>query len=85
MRNLYFIYEILYVAFLFFQVVRYFEQQEGGLVMLEKMWREHFLETMKPRYLPNLWSVSHNQERLVIRQTQKRIEPQDAKLAGLTE
>ncbi|XP_015610219.1 exonuclease 3'-5' domain-containing protein 2 [Cephus cinctus] len=65
------------------KVVQYFEQQEGGLVELERIWREHFLEAMKPRFLPNLWSVSHNQERLVIRQTQNRIDPQDAKTAGL--
>lgn len=39
--------------------------------------------TMNPRYLPNLWSVRHNQERLTIRQTQNRIEPEDAMVAGL--
>ncbi|KAK2587500.1 hypothetical protein KPH14_003200 [Odynerus spinipes] len=65
------------------KVVQYFEGKEGGLVELERMWREHFLTTMRPRYLPNLWSVRHNQERLSIRQTQNRIEPQDAKVAGL--
>lgn len=65
------------------KVVQYFEGKEGGLVELERMWREHFLTTMKPRYLPNLWSVRHNQERLTIRQTQNRIEPQDAMVAGL--
>lgn len=57
---------------------------EGGLVELERMWREHFLTTMEPKYLPSLWSVRHNQERLIIRQAQNRIEPQDAKVAGLT-
>ena len=25
-----------------------------------KMWREHFLKTMKPKHLPKLWSVDHN-------------------------
>lgn len=65
------------------KVVQYFEEKEGGLVELEKIWREHFLTTMKPRYLPNLWSVRHNQERLTIRQIHNRIEPQDAKAAGL--
>ena len=65
------------------KVVQYFQKGEGGLVSLERMWREHFLVTMKPRYLPNLWSVRHNQERLTIRQTQNRIEPEDAMVAGL--
>lgn len=65
------------------KVVQYFERKEGGLTELERMWREHFLLTMKPKYLPNLWSVRHNQERLNIRQSQNRIEPRDAKVAGL--
>lgn len=65
------------------QVVRHFEKLEGGLVELERVWREHFLTVMKPRFLPKLWSVCHNQERLAIRQTQNRIEPQDARVAGL--
>ncbi len=25
-----------------------------------KMWREHFLSTMNPKYLPKLWSSDHN-------------------------
>lgn len=33
--------------------------------------------------MPELWSVSHNQERLLIRLQQRRIEPQDAKIAGI--
>ncbi|XP_014469574.1 PREDICTED: exonuclease 3'-5' domain-containing protein 2 isoform X2 [Dinoponera quadriceps] len=65
------------------KVVQFFQRQEGGLVELERMWREHFLTTMKPKHLPNLWSVRHNQERLIMRQAQNRIEPQDAKIAGL--
>ena len=27
----------------------------------ERMWRQHFLDAMKPRFLPQLWSVTHNQ------------------------
>ncbi|KAL7288082.1 hypothetical protein TKK_0017871 [Trichogramma kaykai] len=65
------------------KVVQFFESQEGGLVELEKLWREHFLTTMKPKFLPELWSISHNQERLNIRQSQNRIEPSDAKVAGI--
>ena len=33
---------------------------EGTLKEFIKMWREHFLETMKPGYLPPLWSTEHN-------------------------
>lgn len=65
------------------KVVQYFQKREGGLVELERIWREHFLSTMKPKYLPNLWSVRHNHERLTIRQSQNRIEPEDVKVAGL--
>ena len=65
------------------QVVEYFEKNEGGLVELEKLWREHFVNTMKPQFLPELWSISHNQERLSIRQIQNRIQPSDAKVAGI--
>ncbi|OAD52035.1 Exonuclease 3'-5' domain-containing protein 2 [Eufriesea mexicana] len=65
------------------KVVHNFQKREGGLVELERMWREHFLLTMKPKYLPNLWSVRHNQDRLTIRHLQNTIEPEDAKVAGL--
>lgn len=67
------------------QVVQFFQKQESGLVELERMWREHFLFTMKPKYLPNLWSIRHNQERLIIRQAQNRIDMDDAIAAGLTQ
>lgn len=49
---------------MFKQVVNYFMNVDGGLIELEKIWREHFLNTMKPKYLPKLWSVTHNEERL---------------------
>lgn len=42
------------------KVVRYFEEQENGLLKLERIWREHFLQTMQPCYLPALWSVEHS-------------------------
>lgn len=44
-------------------VVEYFKQAVGGLPKLERIWREYFLQTMKPKYLPELWSVEHNLER----------------------
>lgn len=45
------------------KVVDYFcrsTEETGGLVELERMWRTHFLEVMRPRYLPDLWSVEHS-------------------------
>ncbi len=44
------------------KVVRYFEEKytTEGLLMLERLWREHFLKTMKPKYLPHFWSVDHD-------------------------
>jgi len=36
------------------------EEREGGLEQFQRMWREHFLATMKPRHLPELWCVEHN-------------------------
>lgn len=65
------------------KVVTYFTNSEGGLVDLERTWRQHFLDKMKPKYLPPLWSVNHNQDRLKIRQIENRIEPEDAKVAGI--
>lgn len=42
------------------KVVHYFEREHpGGLLALERLWREHFLQTMRPRHLPALWSVEH--------------------------
>ena len=26
----------------------------------QRRWRQHFLDTMKPRFLPDLWCVDHN-------------------------
>ena len=39
-------------------------REEGKLLEFEKMWRQHFLDTMRPRYLPPLWSVDHRQDSL---------------------
>ncbi|XP_064860483.1 exonuclease 3'-5' domain-containing protein 2-like isoform X3 [Oncorhynchus nerka] len=41
------------------------EQGLKGLMELEHRWRQHFLSTMTPRYLPSLWSVSHNHNKLL--------------------
>ena len=39
-------------------------REEGRLLEFEKTWRQHFLETMHPKYLPPLWSVDHRHDRL---------------------
>ena len=44
------------------KVVRHFEEQPGGLLAFERLWREHFLKTMQPRHLPALWSVEHHRK-----------------------
>ncbi|KAJ7988778.1 hypothetical protein DPEC_G00312740 [Dallia pectoralis] len=41
------------------------EQGLKGLMGLERCWRQHFLSTMTPRYLPPLWSVSHNHDKFL--------------------
>ena len=47
------------------KVVDYFVAQEAGdkgIILLEQMWRQHFLDTMRPQFLPPLWSVKHRQD-----------------------
>ncbi|XP_048341438.1 exonuclease 3'-5' domain-containing protein 2 isoform X2 [Sphaerodactylus townsendi] len=36
-----------------------------SLMQLERRWRQHFLDTMQPKYLPKQWSVDHNHEKLI--------------------
>ncbi|GCB65742.1 hypothetical protein scyTo_0013496 [Scyliorhinus torazame] len=36
-----------------------------ALMYLEKRWRQHFLDYMRPRHLPSLWSVDHNHSKLI--------------------
>ncbi|XP_078089585.1 exonuclease 3'-5' domain-containing protein 2 isoform X2 [Mustelus asterias] len=36
-----------------------------ALMALEKCWRQHFLDYMRPRHLPPLWSVDHNHSKLI--------------------
>uniref|UniRef100_A0A2M4BE22 Exonuclease 3'-5' domain-containing protein 2 n=1 Tax=Anopheles marajoara TaxID=58244 RepID=A0A2M4BE22_9DIPT len=67
------------------RVVEHFKQQgRGGLSQLERMWREHFLKTMRPKHLPALWSVDHNYKRLEIRAGEGRVDVEDLAIAGIT-
>uniref|UniRef100_A0A182Q6Q7 Exonuclease 3'-5' domain-containing protein 2 n=1 Tax=Anopheles farauti TaxID=69004 RepID=A0A182Q6Q7_9DIPT len=45
------------------RVVDYFKQIPGGLMQLERRWRVHFLQNMRPKHLPSLWSVDHTYKR----------------------
>ncbi|XP_040268083.1 exonuclease 3'-5' domain-containing protein 2 isoform X1 [Bufo bufo] len=41
---------------------------KGGLkslMELEKRWRQHFLDKMAPKFLPQQWSVDHNHRKLI--------------------
>ena len=38
--------------------------EHGGLIGFEKIWRQHFLDSLMPRHLPALWSVDHCHEQL---------------------
>ena len=34
-------------------------KEENGIEKFERRWRQHFLDTMKPQFMPALWSVHH--------------------------
>ncbi|KAM5129923.1 exonuclease 3'-5' domain-containing protein 2 [Mantella aurantiaca] len=36
-----------------------------SLMELEKRWRQHFLDTMQPKFLPQQWAVDHNHYKLI--------------------
>lgn len=58
------------------KVVEYFVRNKGDLATLERMWRSHFLDTMKPAHLPPLWSVDHQKEQLQrLLKEEDRIDP----------
>ena len=46
-----------------FEVVRRV-REEGNLLEFMKMWRNHFVDTMRPEHLPLSWSVDHGHEGL---------------------
>jgi hypothetical protein len=57
----------------------------GGIIVLEKLFRQHFLDTMIPKFMPKLWNVDHNANRLGIRALENRVDPEDLKIAGVDE
>lgn len=46
------------------KVVKKFQEDYGGLLELERIWRIHFINTMQPKYLPKHWNINHNANRL---------------------
>lgn len=58
---------------------------KGGIIELEKLFRQHFLDTMQPQFMPKFWSVNHNADRLGIRALENRVDPEDLKIAGVDE
>ncbi|KOB65822.1 Exonuclease 3'-5' domain-containing protein 2 [Operophtera brumata] len=41
-----------------FKVVTKYLNKNGGLLKLEEEWRTHFLKTMKPKFMPELWLLT---------------------------
>ncbi|KAH8382754.1 hypothetical protein KR009_005126 [Drosophila setifemur] len=65
------------------RVVQRYRDQFGGIIALERLWREHFLHTMQPRFLPDLWSINHNADRLEVRASEGRVDEADLVVAGM--
>lgn len=63
-------------------VVNRYKETEG-LVKLETLWRCHFLDSMKPKFMPCLWDVNHNGNKLKIRADEGRVDISDLKIAGV--
>lgn len=59
-------------------------KKNGGLIHFETRWRKHFLETMKPRYLPSMWSVDHHHKLLAIKVAKGRGKNLDLEEIGIT-
>ncbi|XP_059049171.1 exonuclease 3'-5' domain-containing protein 2 [Achroia grisella] len=66
------------------KVVEFFLEGEGGLLALEEMWRKHFLRSMQPKYMPELWSTKHNEERLRVKYNEGRLNEEQLKAIGVT-
>lgn len=48
-----------------------------GLSKLEQRWRQHFLDTMKPRFLPECWSVNHNIYKMKLKMARLPLDHED--------
>ena len=52
-------------------VQHYIERSGEGICALERRWRKHFLDTMRPKFLPPLWSVEHQGHAAAFNQIQR--------------
>lgn len=48
-----------------------------GLSKLEQRWRQHFLDTMEPRFLPDCWSVTHNMYKMKLKMARLPLDHSD--------
>jgi hypothetical protein len=62
-------------------VLHYLETDGLSLLQFETRWRKHFIRTMKPKFLHELWSVDHQAERLQVKAKENRIDLEQYKLA----
>ncbi|CAB3245439.1 unnamed protein product [Arctia plantaginis] len=63
------------------KVAEYYSERDG-LLRLEEIWRQHFLDVMQPRYMPDLWSIKHNEERIRVKLQEGRLSQNDLKAIG---
>lgn len=67
-----------------FKVVEHYKST-SGLVTFEMRWRQHFLDTMRPQFMPALWSVDHHKEVLALKYAQGRAKDTTLSEVGLTQ
>lgn len=48
-----------------------------GLSKLEQRWRQYFLDTMNPRFLPECWSVTHNMYKMKLKMARLPLDHED--------
>ncbi|XP_022648428.1 exonuclease 3'-5' domain-containing protein 2-like [Varroa destructor] len=49
------------------KVVEHFANQPEGLIQLELLWRQHFIDSTQAHHLPSLWSVNHHHDVLAVK------------------
>lgn len=59
-------------------------QETGGIEALKEFevsWRKHFLEVMKPAFMPSGWDIYHNHERIEVRSAREAARAADKQAA----
>ena len=60
-------------------------QSTGGIEALKEFevsWRRHFLEVMKPAFMPSGWDVYHNHERIEVRSAREAARAADKQVVA---